>query len=73
MVVGVRATPAVRCLMLRGGFLILGLVRDRLEFRMSSFHFCFLVDLAMQVVKLLFKSGNLLVEKIHVIRLIVPI
>jgi hypothetical protein len=63
----------MRRLMLRGGFLILGLVRDRLEFRMSSFNFCFLIDLAMQVVELLFESGNLLVEKIHIIRLIVPI
>jgi hypothetical protein len=63
----------MRRLMLRGGFLILGLVRDRLEFRMSSLHFCLLIDLAMQVVKLLFESGNLLVEKIHVTRLIVPI
>jgi len=63
----------MRSLMLRGGFLILGLVRDRLEFGMSSFHFCFLFDLAMQVVKLLFESGNLLVDKIHVVRLIVSI
>ena len=45
-----------------GGFLIMGLVRDRLEFRMSSFHFGFFVDLTMQVVKLLFESGNLLVD-----------
>jgi hypothetical protein len=60
-------------LMLCGGFLIMRLVRDRLEFGMSSFHFCFLVDLAMQVVKLLFESGNLLVDKVHVVRLIVTI
>jgi hypothetical protein len=40
---------------------------------MSSFHFCFFVDLAMQVVELLFESGNLLVVKIHIIRLIVLI
>ena len=63
----------MRRLMLRGGFLILGFVRDCLEFGMSSFHFCFLVDLAMQVVKLLFESGNLLVDQIQVVRLIVSI
>jgi len=63
----------VRRLMLRGGFLILGFVRDRLKFGMSSFHFCFFVNLAMQVVKLLFESGNLLVDQIHVVCLIVSI
>jgi hypothetical protein len=63
----------MRRLMLHGGFLILGFVGDCLKFGMSSFHFCFLVDLSMQVVKLLFESGNLLVDEVHVVRLIVTI
>ena len=70
---GVRTPTAIRRLMLRRGFLILGFVGDCLKFGMSSFHFCFLVDLSMQVVKLLFESGNLLVDKVRIVRLIVTI
>lgn len=58
-------------MLLRGAFLIIRLVRDCLEFRMSSFNFDFLADLAMQVVELLFESGDLFVDKIRIIRLIV--